>query len=225
MIRVMIVDDQPMIRMGLRTMLEAHQDIEVCAEAGDGLAALAELAELAELEQSRPDVVLMDIRMPGIDGVETTRRIRAAHSPESLRIVVLTTFDHDANVLAALRAGANGFLSKGVGPTELTDAVLEVAAGGGALTPAAAAALIGHVADATEAPPDEEAQALFAGLTPREREVVEAIVSGQDNAEIARRMYVSPYTVKTHANRAMSKVGVRDRAQLVSLAVRAGFRP
>jgi len=219
MIRVMIVDDQEMIRVGLRTMLEAHPDIEVAAEAGDGLLALR------LLEKTPVDVVLMDIRMPGIDGVEATRRIRGAHPADQVRIVVLTTFDHDDNVFAALRAGANGFLGKGVGPAELTGAIVEVATGGGALTPAAAAALIKHVARDPGTRPEPEVARLFEALTPREREIVAAVVSGLDNAEIAARMCVSPFTVKTHANRAMTKVGARDRAQLVTLAFRAGIRP
>ncbi|MEV7038417.1 response regulator transcription factor [Amycolatopsis sp. NPDC051061] len=219
MIRVMLVDDQEMIRVGLRTMLDAHQDIEVAAEAGDGLLALR------LLETTPVDVVLMDIRMPGIDGVETTRRIRRAYPPGQVRIIVLTTFDHDENVFAALRAGANGFLGKGVGPAELTGAILEVAAGGGALTPAAAAALISHVASDPGFRAEPEIVRLFEALTPREREIVEAIVSGLDNTQIAEQMYVSPFTVKTHANRAMTKVGARDRAQLVTLAFRAGIRP
>jgi DNA-binding NarL/FixJ family response regulator len=219
MIRVMIVDDQEMIRVGLRTMLEAHPDIDVAAEAGDGLLALR------LLEKTPVDVVLMDIRMPGIDGVEATRRIRNAYPADQVRIVVLTTFDHDDNVFAALRAGANGFLGKGVGPAELTGAVIEVATGGGALTPAAAAALIEHVARDAGTRPEPEIARLFEALTPREREIVAAVVSGLDNAEIAARMSVSPFTVKTHANRAMTKVGARDRAQLVTLAFRAGIRP
>jgi DNA-binding NarL/FixJ family response regulator len=167
----------------------------------------------------------MDIRMPGLDGVETTRRIRTTHSAEDLRIVVLTTFEHDDNVLAALRAGANGFLSKGVGPTELAAGIIEVAAGGGALSGIAAAALIGHVAEERALPTDPVMTDRFAALTPREREVVAAIAGGFDNKEIAARMFLSPFTVKTHANRAMTKVGARDRAQLVAFAYRAGIKP
>ena len=144
MIRVLLVDDQEMIRMGLRAILDAQPGIEVVADVGDGFQAL----EL--LQQTNVDVVLMDIRMPGIDGVETTKRLRRTTPTEAVRVIVLTTFDNDANVFAALRAGANGFLSKGVSPTELVAGIEEVAAGGGALSAAAAAALIGHVA--TEQP-------------------------------------------------------------------------
>ncbi len=221
MVRVMLVDDQEMIRLGLRTIIDAHPDLSVICESPDALHALRVL----EADGPEAEVVLMDIRMPGIDGVEATRRIRRLYPPERLRIIVLTTFDRDQNVLAALRAGADGFLSKGVGPSELTAGILDVAAGGGTLSARAAAALIDHVATDAAVPPDEDAHQLFAALTAREREVVEAVVRGLDNQQIAEQLFVSPFTVKTHVNRAMTKVGARDRAQLVSLAVRAGLRP
>ena len=217
MIRVMLVDDQEMIRTGLRAILGAHPGIEVVAEAADGLDVLR------QLEAVQPDVVLMDIRMPGIDGVEATRRIRLGHPPERLRILVLTTFDQDDHVLQALRAGADGFLSKGAAPTELTDAILHVAAGGRALSPGAVSAVVDHVVDQRVITVDPGLAARFAELTPREREVVEAVVAGLDNGQIAEQFFLSPFTVKTHANRAMVKVGARDRAQLVSLAIRAGI--
>ena len=219
MISVMIVDDQEMIREGLRTIIGAHPDLQVAAVAGDGLEALK------LLESTAVDVVLMDIRMPGIDGVEATRRIRATRSSTQVRICVLTTFDNDENVLRALKAGADGFLSKGAGPTELTAGILDIAGGGSALSPTALSAVVTHVAEDNSVPDDPQALKLFAALTAREREVVEAIVTGLDNQQIAEAMFVSPFTVKTHANRAMSKVGARDRAQLVSMAVRAGMRP
>ncbi|WP_432510972.1 response regulator [Kineococcus sp. SYSU DK001] len=219
MIEVMIVDDQEMIREGLRIIIGAHPDLRISAVAADGLEALK------LLETTPVDVVLMDIRMPGVDGVEATRRIRATRSSEQVRICVLTTFDHDENVLRALKAGADGFLSKGAGPAELTNGILDIARGGSALSPTALSAVVTHVAGDTSVPHDPRAVELFTALTAREREVVEAIVTGLDNQQIAERMFVSPFTVKTHANRAMSKVGARDRAQLVSLAVRAGMRP
>ena len=219
MIRVMIVDDQEMIREGLRTIISAHPDLHVAAVAGDGLDALR------QLESVPVDVVLMDIRMPGIDGVEATRRIRASASSAEVRICVLTTFDDDENVLRALKAGADGFLSKGAGPVELTTGILDIAGGGSALSPTAVSAVVTHVAGDNSMPDDPQALKLFDALTAREREVVEAIVTGLDNQQIAEAMFVSPFTVKTHANRAMSKVGARDRAQLVSMAVRAGMRP
>jgi len=218
-IRVMLVDDQEMIRTGLRSIIGAHPELEVVAEAGDGLAVLR------QLDDAQPDVVLMDLRMPGIDGVEATRRIRLTRPAEQLRILVLTTFDQDVNVLQALRAGADGFLSKGAGPTELTDAILAVAAGDRALSPSAVSAVVQHVVQQRAVDVDPALAARFAQLTPREREVVGAIASGLDNAEIAERFFLSPFTVKTHANRAMTKVGARDRGQLVAMAVRAGITP
>ncbi len=219
MIRVMIVDDQEMIRAGLRTFIEANPELTVVADTGDGFEAIA------WLDTNPADVVLMDIRMPGIDGVETTRRIRSKFAADQIRIVILTTFDDDENVFRALRAGANGFLSKGVGPAELSTGILEVAAGGGALSAAAAAALIDRMASDLDVTPESDIAERFELLTPRERDVVALIVSGFDNAQIAEQMFVSPFTVKTHAHRAMAKVAASDRAQLVSLAVRAGIRP
>jgi DNA-binding NarL/FixJ family response regulator len=165
----------------------------------------------------------MDIRMPGVDGVEATRRIRTFASADEVKILVLTTFDHDATVLAALEAGANGFLSKGVGPAALISAVNDVAVGGGALSSAAAASVIEHVADGSRRVIDSDLAELFRALTPRERDVVIAASAGKSNAEIATEMFVSPYTVKTHANRAMTKVGARDRAQLIAFAYRSGL--
>lgn len=219
MIRVALVDDQEMIRTGLRTIIEAHPQLSVVAEVADGLAAL-ELLDRVEL-----DVLVMDIRMPGIDGVEATRRIRLRKSSEELRILVLTTFDQDENVLRALHAGADGFFGKGAGPTEITDGILGLHNGDKALSRVAVTALVQHVNQRTSVPADPEVAARFTSLTARELEVVEAVVTGLDNAEIAANLFVSPFTVKTHANRAMNKVGARDRAQLVSLAVRAGIHP
>ena len=217
MVRIMIVDDQEMIRLGLRGILAAQQDIDVVADAGDGLQALN------LLESHEVDVVLMDLRMPGIDGVETTRRIREKFSPEQLRILVFTTFDNDENVFAALKAGANGFLSKGASPAELVAGIQDVATGGGALSATASAALIGHVAQSQHRPVAPEQSAQLELLTARERDVVVAIAQGLDNQQIADQMFISPYTVKTHANRAMNKLGARDRAQLVSFAYQAGL--
>ncbi|MFC7579869.1 response regulator [Schaalia naturae] len=199
MIRVAMVDDQEMIRLGLRTMIAAQPDLDLVGEAADGLAAIT------LLDTTEADVVLMDLRMPGIDGVEAIRRLRRAHSADTLKIIVLTTFDQDRNVLAA--------------------GIREVADGGGALSATAGAALIDHVADERATLVDPDMVARFASLTPREHEIVAAIVSGLDNTRIAAELFLSPFTVKTHANRAMMKVGARDRAQLVSYAVQAGIRP
>lgn len=218
-IRVMLVDDQELIRTGLRAILEADARLEVAGEASDGTGAVHRLGAI------RPDVVLMDIRMPGLDGVEATRRIRENHPRHDVRILVLTTFDQDENVLAALRAGADGFLSKGASPDEIADAIVRVFEGEHALSPKALDALIEHATSEPQRSPDPDIAAAFTRLTPRELEVVTAIVSGLDYQQIAEQMFLSPYTVKTHANRAMMKVDARDRAQLVSLAVQAGIHP
>lgn len=217
MTTILLVDDQAMIRVGLRTILEAHDDLTVAGEAGDGFEALR------FLEMTTVDVVLLDVRMPGIDGVETTRRLRERFSAEQLRIVILTTFEQDEIVVSALRAGANGFLGKTVGPRELVAGINEVVLGGGALSAAAQAAVIAQVSSQSDRVIDTDAQERLRALTPREHDVVVAIARGGDNDRIGREMFVSPYTVKTHANRAMAKLGVRDRAQLVSLAYRAGL--
>ncbi|MCU1527907.1 MAG: LuxR family transcriptional regulator [Frondihabitans sp.] len=217
MTSIVIVDDQEMIRMGLRLILENHEGFTVLADLADGLSAV-------EFVRATPvDVVLMDIRMPGIDGVEATRRIRELDSAAATRIVILTTFEHDENVISALQGGANGFLSKAVGPSELVAGIDEVAGGGGALSAAAVTALIGHVSTQTAAPVDAALAERFYALTPRERDVVVAIAAGLDNDEAARQLFVSPFTVKTHASRAMGKVGARDRAQLVAFAHLAGL--
>ncbi|PZE29100.1 response regulator transcription factor [Curtobacterium sp. MCLR17_042] len=217
MTTILLVDDQAMIRVGLRTILEAHDDLTVAGEAGDGFEALR------FLETTTVDVVLLDVRMPGIDGVETTRRLRERFSAEQLRIVILTTFEQDEIVVSALRAGANGFLGKTIGPRELVAGINEVVLGGGALSAAAQAAVIAQVSSQSDRVIDTDAQERLRALTPREHDVVVAIARGGDNDRIGREMFVSPYTVKTHANRAMAKLGVRDRAQLVSLAYRAGL--
>ena len=218
MTQILIVDDQADIRAGIRVMLRFDPALVVAGDLSDGLQVLP------FLRSNRVDLVLMDIRMPGIDGVEATRRIRTEWPSETLRIIVLTTFDQDEIVLAALRAGANGFLSKTVSPAELVAGITEVVAGGGALSAAATAALIGHMSDSPP-PADRELLRRFDALTPRERDVILLVAGGLSNDEIAAQMFVSPLTVKTHAVRAMTKVGARDRAQLVSFTVRAGLYP
>ncbi|MDT0235326.1 response regulator transcription factor [Curtobacterium sp. BRB10] len=216
-IRVILVDDQDMIRLGLRAILDRQDGLEVVGEAGDGLAAVQTALSVPA------DVIMMDIRMPGIDGVEATRRIRAERTAEHVRIVMLTTFDQDELVFAALRAGANGFLSKAAGPSELVAAIEEVAAGGGALSAAAAAALIGQVASTPASSVDPEMTRRFEALTARERDVVAMVSRGQGIDAISAELFLSPLTVKTHVNRAMAKVDARDRAQLVAFAFRAGL--
>jgi DNA-binding NarL/FixJ family response regulator len=219
MTNILIVDDQDDMRAGIRSMLLLDPTFVVVGDLSDGLQVPAFLRD------NVVDLVLMDIRMPGIDGVEATRRIRKEHPASRLRVIVLTTFDQDEIVLAALRAGANGFLSKTVSPAELVAGIAEVVAGGGALSAAATAALIGHMTDSPPAAIDKGLLQRFEALTPRERDVVIAVASGLDNHEIAAQMSVSPFTVKTHAVRAMTKVGARDRAQLVTFTFRAGLYP
>lgn len=219
MTRILIVDDQDDMRAGVRAMLGLDPSLDVVADVADGLQVMG------LLRQQPVDLVLMDIRMPGIDGVEATRRIRAEYASRDVRVIVLTTFDEDDIVLAALHAGANGFLSKTVSPKELVDGIAEVMAGGGALSAAATAALIGHVADNPRPPVDRELLRRFDALTPRERDVTVLVASGLGNDEIAAKLSVSPFTAKTHAVRAMTKLGARDRAQLVSFTVQAGLYP
>lgn len=218
MITVMLVDDQAMVRAGLRVLLEADPELRIVAEAADGNAAVREYTA------TRPDVILMDLRMPGVDGVKATRRIRELAGPERTRIVVLTTFDEDAHVISALMAGANGFLSKSVDPLQFTASIKDVHAGGGVLTAAAAGALIRHMVSEAAPAVDLAMKSMFATLTKREADVVRGLAWGLSYEEIAEQYTLSPVTVKGHANRAMAKVGSRDRSQLVAFAWRAGLR-
>lgn len=220
-IRVLLADDQPLIRSGVAAMLGAAPDIVVVGQAGDGSEAL----RLAQLH--RPDVVLMDLRMPVLDGIAATRAITAQPALAGVRIVVLTTFENDRNVLLALRAGASGFIGKGAEPAELLDAVRVVAAGDALLSPRATRALVEDYvtsgADPGSSDDEADARAAFEQLTERELELVTWVALGSSNAEIAAALVLSPLTVKTHVNRAMAKVGARDRAQLVVLAYRTGL--
>ena len=220
-IRVLLVDDQPLIRSGVAAMLGAAPDVVVVGQAGDG----AEAIRLAHLHL--PDVVLMDLRMPVLDGIAATRAITAQPALASVRVVVLTTFEEDRNVLLALRAGASGFVGKGAEPADLLDAVRVVAAGDALLSPRATRALVeDYVLGGADPPPDgdvADARAAFGQLTERELELVTWVALGSSNAEIAAALVLSPLTVKTHVNRAMAKVGARDRAQLVVLAYRTGL--
>jgi DNA-binding NarL/FixJ family response regulator len=214
MIRVLLADDQALVRAGFRALLDAQSDITVVAEATDG----AQAARLAV--QESPDVVLMDIRMPGVDGLEATRRIATDPRCASVRILVLTTFDLDEYVFEALRLGASGFLVKDTEPVELLRGIRAVAAGEALLSPGVTRRLIEEFATRSRAP--RPAQDL-AGLTEREREVVALVATGLSNEEIAAKLVVSPATAKTHVSRAMVKLGVRDRAQLVVYAYEAGL--
>ena len=214
MIRVLLVDDQALLRAGFRALLDAQADMEVVGEAADG----AEGVALAR--SAAPDVVLMDIRMPGMDGLEATRRIAEDPKLDEVRIVILTTFELDEYVYEALRAGASGFLVKDTEPAELLRGVRVVAGGDALLSPSVTRRLIGEFAARTKAPPPRGA---LDALTNREREVMALAAEGLSNEEIAARLVVSVATAKTHVSRAMVKLGARDRAQLVVLAYQSGL--
>ncbi len=211
-VRVVIADDQAMIRSGLRSLLADQPGIEVVGEAADGERAVA-----VALDQ-HADVVLMDIRMPVLDGLAATRRLVSVTS--AVRVLVLTTFDLDEYVFEALRAGASGFLVKDTRPAELVQAVRVVAAGEALLAPSVTRRLIAKFASHAKAPP---AMPELDTLTEREREIVALVAEGLSNQEIADRLIVSPLTAKTHVSRAMAKLAVRDRAQLVMLAYESGL--
>jgi DNA-binding NarL/FixJ family response regulator len=214
MIRVLLADDQALVRAGFRALLDAQEDIEVVGEAVDG-------EEAVRLSRDHaPDVVLMDIRMPGMDGLEATRIIAADKNLNAVRIVILTTFDLDEYVFEALRVGASGFLVKSTEPAELVHAVRAVAAGDALLSPGVTKRLVMEFAAHSRHPrPAVELDA----LTDREREVMALVAEGLSNAEIAERLVVSPATAKTHVSRAMVKLGARDRAQMVVLAYESGL--
>ncbi|MEU3610600.1 response regulator transcription factor [Streptomyces sp. NPDC035033] len=216
MIRVLLVDDQPLIRSGFRALLDLEDDIEVVAEAADGREALV----LARAH--RPDVALVDIRMPVVDGIETTRRIAADPSLAGTHVVILTNYGMDEYVLDALRAGAAGFLVKDVLPEDFLHAVRVAARGDALLAPSITRRLIHRYLDRPLPAPVRPVPALEE-LTGREREAVALVARGLSNDEIAGRMVISPSTAKTHVNRAMTKLGVRDRAQLVVLAYESGL--
>ncbi len=214
MIDVVIADDQALVRAGFRALLDAQDDIRVVGEASDG----ADAVDLAL--QLRPDVVLMDIRMPGVDGLEATRRLAGDERLAGVRVVILTTFDLDEHVFEAIRIGANGFLVKDTEPEELLRAVRAVVAGDALLSPGVTRRLIAEFASRAKEParvPD------LGGLTEREREVVALVGEGLTNDEIAQRLIMSAATAKTHVSRAMIKLRARDRAQLVVFAYEAGL--
>jgi DNA-binding NarL/FixJ family response regulator len=214
MIRVLLVDDQALVRAGFRALLDAQDDIEVVAEAADG----EEAVRLARTH--KPDIVLMDIRMPGMDGLQATRAIAADDTLDDVRVVILTTFDLDEYVFEALRVGASGFLVKSTEPAELVHAVRVVTAGEALLSPGVTKRLVAEFAERAKEP--GPAPALDA-LTDREREVMGLVAEGLSNEEIAERLVVSPATAKTHVSRAMVKLGARDRAQLVVFAFETGL--
>ncbi|ALC23641.1 response regulator [Streptomyces pristinaespiralis] len=221
-IRVLLADDQTLLRSAFRVLVDSEPDMEVVGEAADGAQAVA----LARSE--RADVVLMDIRMPGTDGLSATREITADPELSHVRIVMLTTFEVDEYVVQSLRAGASGFLGKGAEPDELLNAIRVAAAGEALLSPAATKGLIATFLAQGGAADDDGLHAgdlseRLSALTVREREVLVLVAGGHSNDEIATRLEVSPLTVKTHVNRAMAKLGARDRAQLVVTAYESGL--
>jgi DNA-binding NarL/FixJ family response regulator len=217
-IRTLVVDDQSMVRAGLRMLLADEPDIEVVAEAGNGKEAVA------QAKRFRPHVVLMDIRMPELDGLAATRLITADEDLAGVRVLILTTFEIDEYVYEALRAGASGFLVKHTEPAELIRAVRVVAAGESLLSPGATRRLIAAFVDSgAGATPVPQPPREVNELTTREREVVELVADGLSNEDIAQRWYVSNATVRTHVSRAMTKLRARDRAQLVVFAYRYGL--
>ena len=215
-IRVVLADDQELLRATFRLLLDAAPGIEVVGEAGNGHQVVGVVRE------ARPDVVLMDIRMPELDGVAATARITGDPELEGVRILVLTTFETEELVLAALRAGASGYLGKGVSPADLLDAIRTVAAGESLLSPAATTALVRKLLAAPTANRDADLPAT-SDLTTREREITILVARGLSNDEIADQLVISPATAKTHVNRAMTKVRARDRAQLVVFAYEHGL--
>jgi len=214
-IRVLLADDQVLLRSSLAMLIDRETDMEVVGEAGDGEESVA-LARRHE-----PHVILMDLRMPGADGLTATRRILGEPWSEDIRVVMLTTFEDDNYVMEALRAGASGFLLKGVEPPHLLDAIRVVAAGDALLAPSVTRSMLERFAVLHE--PDEQLRARLEELTPREHEVLTLVGAGLSNAEIAKRLVLSPLTAKTHVSRVMTKLGAHDRAQLVIVAYEGGL--
>ncbi|MEU5988933.1 response regulator transcription factor [Spirillospora sp. NPDC047418] len=214
MIEVLLADDQGLVRAGFRSILDDEDDITVTGEAADGEQAVAACRAL------RPDVALLDVRMPRMDGLEAARRITADPRLDGVRVVILTTFDLDEYVYGALRAGATGFLLKDTEPAELIQAVRVAARGDALITPSVTRRLIGEFAGRVEVP---DPGPRLRSLTEREREVMLLVAAGQSNDEIAARLVLSPATVKSHVSRVMAKAGVRDRSQLVVLAYESGM--
>ncbi len=217
MIRVLLADDQALIRAGFHVLIDAADDLQVIGEATDG-------AQAVDLARSlRADVVLMDIRMPGVDGLEATRRISADDDLAGVKVIILTTFESDEYVYQAIRAGASGFLVKDTEPADLLQAVRVVARGDALLSPSVTRRLITDLATRPERPSAAGDSRALAGLTEREREVLALVAEGLSNDEIAGRLFLSPLTSKTHVSRIMTKLAARDRAQLVVFAYESGL--
>jgi len=214
-IRVAVIDDQALVRMGLRTLIETEDDLDLVAEAADGREGLA------AVRRTRPDVVFMDIRMPTLDGLGALREIAADPALKDVRVVMLTTFELDEYVFEALRLGVSGFVLKDADPEELVRAVRVVAAGESLLSPSVTRRVIERLAD--PGPRRSAPHPHLDRLTEREREIVAWVATGRSNDEIAAELVVSPATVRTHVSRAMVKLGARDRAQLVVFAVQSGL--
>jgi DNA-binding NarL/FixJ family response regulator len=216
--RILLVDDQELLRMGFRMVLDAQSDLEVVGEAADGREAITAAAAL------EPDVILMDVRMPVVDGVEATRAIVGSGSAS--RIIILTTFDLDEYAYAALRAGASGFLLKDAQPTDMLSAIRSVASGDAVVAPSTTRRLLDTIAHRLPDPQEPAAPVAdprLDALTPREREVLAAVARGLSNAEIAERLVLSEATVKTHVGRILAKLGLRDRVQIVVFAYDRGL--
>ncbi len=213
-IRLLVVDDQALVRTGFRMILEAEPDLTIVGEAADGRAAVDQARALS------PDVVLMDLRMPGMDGVQATAAITRSGTPA--KVLVLTTFDLDEYVVEALRAGASGFLLKDLPPEDLVDAIRTVAAGDAVIAPRVTRRLLDRFADRLPAATPKQTSAV-GSLTPRERDTLSLLAAGRSNAEIAAELFVSETTVKTHVGAVLSKLGLRDRVQAVVFAYETGF--
>jgi len=218
MIRVLVIDDQAVVRMGLATLIGSEEELELVGEAADGRAGLS------MIRANRPDVVLCDIRMPVLDGLALLREVADDAALSGVRMVMLTTFELDEYVFEALRLGASGFLLKDADPAGLLDAIRVVADGGSLLAPSVTRRVIEHFA-ASAPPVTSTAHPALDELTEREREIVAWVASGRSNQEIAEALVVSPDTVRTHVSRAMVKLGARDRAQLVVFALQSGLEP
>jgi DNA-binding NarL/FixJ family response regulator len=214
MIRIVLVDDQELVRTGLRALAERDGDIEVVGEAADGRAGLSRVREL------RPDLVLMDLRMPRLDGIAATAQIVADPALDGVRVVVLTTFDEDEDVLAALRAGAAGYLLKDIGPSALREAIRVVAGGEALLSPAVTTTVLARLGEHLAARVEP---GLLEGLTPREREVLGLVGRGMSNDEIGAALFLSPATARTYVSRLLAKLHARDRSRLVVLAYESGL--
>lgn len=214
MIRIVLVDDQELVRTGLRALAERDGDIEVVGEASDGRSGLSRVRELL------PDVVLMDLRMPQLDGIAATARITADAALDAVRVVVLTTFDEDEDVLAAIRAGAAGYLLKDVAPSALREAIRVVAGGDSLLSPAVTTTVLAQLGERLAS---RVSPGLLDGLTPREREVLALVGRGMSNDEIGAALFLSPATARTYVSRLLAKLAARDRSRLVVLAYESGL--